>query len=487
MGFWFQWSIFLLALCSVIVSYISFLMVLAVCLLTNSQQLYLHWIHKMGTLSFLGVAITAFIMIRTLWHEQWTTVYLSFKVSAPFFHFFSILLMIFLAWPVGKHFFQIKKKVLQWLLLAPYLAILLFLFFIPLGMHSPCIREEGTLGPKPKLIGHRGAPMMAPENTIMSFRKSIEYGAVALETDVRISYDGVPFLMHDRTLKRTTNVDAMAPEVADIDSSMMNWSRLEKLNAGDWFFEKRPFLSMPRLSPEDEKLARRQNISKFSDFLNFADQENKFVLFDLYRPPKAHPYWDKYIDIALEAILHKSKIRHNLVMWLTERNRSYVQSVAPGFQQSSPVLRSVEELQSRKINHLNLNYRELSRINIREYKKANITINLWVINEPWLFSLAWCYGVHSVTTNGLHYIKDLNEPLYLMTPQNFMRMWIVTDAFAVVLIGLLFGIHWWREVGAYCCEVESEESLEEGIYNKFGTRLSILPPVAEDPEALFVE
>lgn len=53
--------------------------------------------------------------------------------------------------------------VVQVVIVGPYLAILLFLFLIPLGMYSPCIREEGTLGPKPALIGHRGAPMVGLE------------------------------------------------------------------------------------------------------------------------------------------------------------------------------------------------------------------------------------------------------------------------------------------------------------------------------------
>lgn len=54
-------------------------------------------------------------------------------------------------------------SVVQVIIVGPYLAILLFLFLIPLGMYSPCIREMGTLGPKPALIGHRGAPMVGLE------------------------------------------------------------------------------------------------------------------------------------------------------------------------------------------------------------------------------------------------------------------------------------------------------------------------------------
>lgn len=51
-------------------------------------------------------------------------------------------------------------SVRQVALLSLFLAVLFALYLVPLGMYSPCIKEEGTLGPAPTLIGHRGAPMV---------------------------------------------------------------------------------------------------------------------------------------------------------------------------------------------------------------------------------------------------------------------------------------------------------------------------------------
>lgn len=42
-----------------------------------------------------------------------------------------------------------------------YLAVLAALYLVPLSLESPCIKEKGTLGPAPALIGHRGAPMVS--------------------------------------------------------------------------------------------------------------------------------------------------------------------------------------------------------------------------------------------------------------------------------------------------------------------------------------
>jgi glycerophosphoryl diester phosphodiesterase len=51
-------------------------------------------------------------------------------------------------------------------------------------------------------VAHRGAPYHHPENTIDSLRTALDLGADAVETDVRLTRDGVPVLLHDPTLKR---------------------------------------------------------------------------------------------------------------------------------------------------------------------------------------------------------------------------------------------------------------------------------------------
>lgn len=54
-------------------------------------------------------------------------------------------------------------------------------------------------------MGHRGAAARAPENTIVSFEHALAAGAQALELDVRLSADGVPVVMHDASVDRTTD------------------------------------------------------------------------------------------------------------------------------------------------------------------------------------------------------------------------------------------------------------------------------------------
>lgn len=58
---------------------------------------------------------------------------------------------------------------------------------------------------------------------------------IAMSSSRCRSYDGVPFLMHDRTLRRTTNVQKVFPNRTDAPAAMFTWGELETLNAGDWF------------------------------------------------------------------------------------------------------------------------------------------------------------------------------------------------------------------------------------------------------------
>jgi glycerophosphoryl diester phosphodiesterase len=58
---------------------------------------------------------------------------------------------------------------------------------------------------RPLVISHAACGGHAPENTLAGIRTALEIGADAIEIDVQASADGVPFLMHDLTLDRTTS------------------------------------------------------------------------------------------------------------------------------------------------------------------------------------------------------------------------------------------------------------------------------------------
>src|SRR5450830_1069876 len=59
---------------------------------------------------------------------------------------------------------------------------------------------------QPLVIGHACAAGEAPANTLAGVRACLDSGAEAMELDVQLCADGVPVLMHDETVDRTTNL-----------------------------------------------------------------------------------------------------------------------------------------------------------------------------------------------------------------------------------------------------------------------------------------
>ncbi|HEY9573525.1 MAG TPA: glycerophosphodiester phosphodiesterase [Pusillimonas sp.] len=76
--------------------------------------------------------------------------------------------------------------------------------------------------PYPEFIAHRGAGRYAPENTLAAMRLGAQHGFRMMEYDVKLSRDGVPILLHDDTVQRTSGgvgnaADKTLAELAEID------------------------------------------------------------------------------------------------------------------------------------------------------------------------------------------------------------------------------------------------------------------------------
>ena len=83
--------------------------------------------------------------------------------------------------------------------------------------------------PYPGIVAHRGGGSLAPENTLGAIRLGQSLGFRAHEFDVKLSKDGVPFLLHDSTLERTTSGNGASAE--------RSWKELSTLDAGLWHSE----------------------------------------------------------------------------------------------------------------------------------------------------------------------------------------------------------------------------------------------------------
>ncbi len=140
------------------------------------------------------------------------------------------------------------------------------------------------------IFGHRGAPNLAPENTLCSFHRALESGADGIELDVQLSQDGVPIIIHDHELQRTTNGSGPV--------NKKNLHELQKLNASrclpknksknyipslievlESFYKFKPWLNLElKLSPGDNQEIVNRGIQQIiSHIMEFPQWKNIII------------------------------------------------------------------------------------------------------------------------------------------------------------------------------------------------------------------
>ncbi|XP_044057735.1 glycerophosphodiester phosphodiesterase domain-containing protein 5 isoform X2 [Siniperca chuatsi] len=433
-GEWSDATVPILATTAAGFTYIAFLMVLALCHIALGQQLNLHWLHKIGVTAALLTTIVGVISVNQTWGQEWDIIPISLQATGPFLHIGALAAVTALSWIVAGQVARSEKTMLQVVVVLLYLSVLLALYVVPLRITSPCIMDPATLTQRPNVIGHQGAPMLAPENTLWSFQRALQMNVTGLEADVAISVDGVPFLMHDHTLQRTTDVEKVFTDRQLDDASNFNWTDLQQLNAGQWFLKDDPFWTVHTLSPHEKDLIANQSVCSLEQLLKLASYHNSTVVFRLRRPPPEHPCYHSWINDTLQAV-QQSGVPQSLVMWTPDEHRALVRQLAPGLIQTSVEKRSPQSLHQFGISRLLLRYNQASTWEIRDFSENNTNLTLYTINEPWLYSVLWCSGVSSVSSDAPHILNKVPYPIWLMRPDKYCLMWVSADliSFAVVI------------------------------------------------------
>lgn len=409
-------------------SYVTFLMILALFHISLGQQLNLYWIHKIGVLAALLTTISGIVSIDDIWGNEWDILLISLQSTGPFLHIGGLAAVTALGWLVFGHVVRTERSKLQMIVLLLYLGVLLALYLAPLTISSPCVMDSDSLKPRPAVIGRRGAPMMAPENTVMSFNKAFQQGVSALEADVTISMDGVPFLMRDSTLRRTTDVRKVFPLRQFEDASLFNWTEIRSLNAGRWFLESDPYWSVKALNTRDRGRIRNQTVCSLVEMLRLVARANRSALLNLRRPPPEHPRHKTWVADILLAV-QRSGLSQKRVTWTPDTNQGEM-----SVQQTSMEKLSVEEVRDRGISSLTLRYGQASHTELQDYLDNNVSVTVYPVNEPWLYSVLWCSGVPSVSSDVPQILRKVPYPIWLMSPDVYYLVWITSDLVSLAIV-----------------------------------------------------
>lgn len=209
-----------------------------------------------------------------------------------------------------------------------------------------------------EIIAHRGASKIAPENTMFAFELAYMLGAEGIETDVQLTKDNIPVLIHDESLRRTTNGKGYVKDYT--------YKELQSLDAGSWF-------------SSDFCSAR---IITLEDFLVWIKPKNLTINLELKN--------NKIDYINLESIVYRMLKEHCLEKRTTistfnptsvKRLKKYQNEIGVALLTSRQNPNLVEYAKSLGANALHIKYRLVNRSLITEAHANTMAVRVYTVNR----------------------------------------------------------------------------------------------------------
>jgi glycerophosphoryl diester phosphodiesterase len=242
-------------------------------------------------------------------------------------------------------------------------------------MQRPC--------PYPRIIGHRGGGALAPENTLAGIRKAAAMGHGGVEFDVMLTSDGIPVLIHDETLDRTTNARG--------NVAATPYATLASVDAGARFSpeyrgERVPtFEQAGRLCVELGLWANIE-IKPASGFERETAAAATRLTADLWRGAARKPLFSSFHGTCLEVARAAAP----------EFDRGYLTDrIAPGWAESARGLGCVS---------VHCDCEHLTKAQADEVKGAGYWLLCYTVNETGLARRLFSWGVDAIFTDRLDLI-----------------------------------------------------------------------------------
>ena len=178
-------------------------------------------------------------------------------------------------------------------------------------------------------IAHRGASSLAPENTLSAARKGLAVGADMWELDVQLTADDELVVIHDSTLKRTSNVVDLFPHRRPWQVHEFTLADMRKLDFGSWFIEQDPFgqIAAGVVTGEELKSYVGEPAPTLEQALLFTKEQNWHVnieIKDLTQRPGNSQIVDKVIALV-------EKLNMVNVVLVSSFNHQYLAQIAASY------------------------------------------------------------------------------------------------------------------------------------------------------------
>ena len=418
--------------------------------LIKTDRIKPHIIHKILPIILIIIYNLLIMVLLDLLEEYANVIFQSIEFYS-FFIFLGIdTVLIMLLYPILKIIPQLKGSLSNKFIKADRKRILILTCIIGGYMITyavPFIIIPSNvlyydLPPKPELIAHRGASHLAPENTIEAGEAALTYDlVVGWEVDIQISYDGVPFLMHDDTLTRTTNISEHFPNRKDDKAYTFNISELRELDAGSWFVDNDPFgvIASGIISKASAEAFRGIKIPTFEEVLNFTKDNGYLLDFDADRPPEGHPYHDDFYEILLNMTIESGMDLIKVMIptgnsgWLEMINNS-----APEIKLGWPGSPLAQEFQNSITNYSYINTGDgYSNEELRGLKTVDIDVMVYTIESVERFYQLWCLGADWVKTNSPYKFNDLESNFLVFPIIPYITIWIAMCVVALSSLDII--------------------------------------------------
>jgi glycerophosphoryl diester phosphodiesterase len=232
------------------------------------------------------------------------------------------------------------------------------------GARTTYGRPWTNMSDRIRIIGHRGAVGLEPENTLRSFRRAQEVGADEVELDIRLSADGHLVVVHDATVDRTTDGTGTVAE--------LTLARLQALDAG-----------------------AGERIPTYAEVLDAIDISVQTEIKAIEAVPAfAALVRERGLTDRVYAASHHAEI--------LDAVREAVPEVARALILPSSPADAVDQAHAVEAAWLALGIRNLTADLVGAAHEAGIAIDAWPVPDPETLDRARAFGVAAVTTDNPH-------------------------------------------------------------------------------------
>lgn len=237
--------------------------------------------------------------------------------------------------------------------------------------------------PYPKMIAHRGAGQLAPENTLCAMRLGFKMGYRMVEFDAKLTADQVVILLHDADLERTTNGQGLAGE--------LSFSELGYLDAGSWHSAAYAGETIPTLSA----ISRYTLANDMASNIEIKPSPGKETLTgklvarqasELWKNAVIPPLLTSFSVQALEAAKLESP----------ELPRGYLAKVLP--EDWLAILMRLDCVS------LHLHHEAVTKNLLEQVQQAGFRLAAWTVNDPERAKELLNWGIDAVITDNIEQI-----------------------------------------------------------------------------------